>query len=166
MRNHAAQLAIIKQLSRQELHSTAGNCQAKRWRPSPASGSVATARGREVRQALSGAVQLAGLTGSGGAAPTAASGGSDPQVKTAAGTAPPRPLPGSGVTPELEPRRPGPGPTCPPLGLCCSRSSVPLMFQPAYSFLPCQPAHLLPDSSWIFWEPPESGGLDAGRLCQ
>ena len=28
MRNHAAQLAIIKQLSRQELHSTAGNCQA------------------------------------------------------------------------------------------------------------------------------------------
>ena len=28
VRNHAAQLAIIKQLSRQELHSTAGNCQA------------------------------------------------------------------------------------------------------------------------------------------
>ena len=28
MRNHAAQLAIIKQLSWQELHSTAGNCQA------------------------------------------------------------------------------------------------------------------------------------------
>ena len=28
MRNHAAQLAIIKQLSRQELHSTAGNCRA------------------------------------------------------------------------------------------------------------------------------------------
>ena len=28
MRNHAAQLAIIKQLSMQELHSTAGNCQA------------------------------------------------------------------------------------------------------------------------------------------
>ena len=28
MRNHAAQLAIIKQPSRQELHSTAGNCQA------------------------------------------------------------------------------------------------------------------------------------------
>ena len=28
MRNHAAQLAIIKQLSRQELQSTAGNCQA------------------------------------------------------------------------------------------------------------------------------------------
>ena len=28
MRNHAAQLAIIKQLSRQELNSTAGNCQA------------------------------------------------------------------------------------------------------------------------------------------
>ena len=28
MRNHAAHLAIIKQLSRQELHSTAGNCQA------------------------------------------------------------------------------------------------------------------------------------------
>ena len=28
MRNHAAQLAIIKQLSRQELRSTAGNCQA------------------------------------------------------------------------------------------------------------------------------------------
>ena len=27
VRNHAAQLAIIKQLSRQELHSTAGNCQ-------------------------------------------------------------------------------------------------------------------------------------------
>ena len=28
MRNHAAQLAIIKQLSRQDLRSTAGNCQA------------------------------------------------------------------------------------------------------------------------------------------
>ena len=28
VRNHAAQLAIIKQLSRQELRSTAGNCQA------------------------------------------------------------------------------------------------------------------------------------------
>ena len=28
MRNHAAKLAIIKQLSRQEVHSTAGNCQA------------------------------------------------------------------------------------------------------------------------------------------
>ena len=26
MRNHAAQLAIIKQLSRQELRSTTGNC--------------------------------------------------------------------------------------------------------------------------------------------
>ena len=29
MRNHAVQLAIIKQLSRQELRSTAGNCQAE-----------------------------------------------------------------------------------------------------------------------------------------
>ena len=28
MTNHAAQMAIIKQLSRQELCSTAGNCQA------------------------------------------------------------------------------------------------------------------------------------------
>ena len=28
MTNHAAQMAIIKQLSRQELRSTAGNCQA------------------------------------------------------------------------------------------------------------------------------------------
>ena len=28
MMNHAAQMAIIKQLSRQELCSTAGNCQA------------------------------------------------------------------------------------------------------------------------------------------
>ena len=28
VRNHAAQLAIIKQLSRQELRSSAGNCQA------------------------------------------------------------------------------------------------------------------------------------------
>ena len=35
MRNHAAQLAIIKQLSRQELHSTAGNCQADDRQESP-----------------------------------------------------------------------------------------------------------------------------------